>query len=84
MYSFNYHRPLSLKEAAQSLSAASDGTLMSGGMTLIPTLKQRLANPSDVVDLGGISDLSGIEAKGEMPLSSAPPPHMPRLRQARL
>ena len=64
MYSFNYHRPLSLKEAAQFLTAASDGTLMSGGMTLIPTLKQRLANPSDVVDLGGITDLSGIEAKG--------------------
>src|SRR3972149_9717882 len=64
MYSFNYHRPLSLKEAAQFLSAASDGKLMSGGMTLIPTLKQRLANPSDVIDLGGIAGLSGIEAKG--------------------
>ena len=64
MYDFNYYRPLSLKEAAQYLSAASDGTLMSGGMTLIPTLKQRLANPSDVIDLGGISELSGISAKG--------------------
>ena len=64
MYSFNYHRPLSLKEAAQFLAAASDGKLMSGGMTLIPTLKQRLANPSDVIDLGGIAGLSGIEAKG--------------------
>jgi len=64
MYNFNYHRPLSLKEAAQALSAASDGTVMSGGMTLIPTLKQRLASPSDVVDLGLIADLSGIEAKG--------------------
>ena len=65
MYSFNYHRPLSLQEAAQFLSAASDGKLMSGGMTLIPTLKQRLANPSDLVDLSGIADLSGIEAKGD-------------------
>ncbi|MHA1599195.1 MAG: FAD binding domain-containing protein [Alphaproteobacteria bacterium] len=65
MYNFNYYRPLSLKEAAQYLSAASDGTLMGGGMTLIPTLKQRLANPSDVIDLSGIADLSGIEAKGD-------------------
>lgn len=63
MYNFNYYRPLSLKEAAQVLSSASDGTLMSGGMTLIPTLKLRLANPSDVVDLSGIADLSGIETK---------------------
>jgi len=63
MYNFNYHRPLSLKEAAEYFSAASDGKVMSGGMTLIPTLKQRLATPSDVIDLGGISDLSGIDAK---------------------
>ncbi len=64
MYSFNYHRPLSLKEAAQFLSAAAEGKLLSGGMTLIPTLKQRLASPSDVIDLSGIADLSGISEKG--------------------
>ena len=64
MYSFNYHRPLSLKEAAQFLSAASEGKLLGGGMTLIPTLKQRLASPSDLIDLSGIADLSGISEKG--------------------
>ena len=64
MHNFNYHRPGSVEEAAQILSAASDGTLMSGGMTLLPTLKHRLANPSDVVDLGGISGLSGISEDG--------------------
>jgi len=64
MYSFNYHRPLSLKEAAQFFSAAAEGKLVSGGMTLIPTLKQRLASPSDLIDLGGISELSGISEKG--------------------
>ena len=37
---------------------------MSGGMTLIPTLKQRLARPSDVVDLGGIKELAGIKVEG--------------------
>jgi carbon-monoxide dehydrogenase medium subunit len=37
---------------------------MSGGMTLIPTLKQRLAKPSDVVDLNGIKDLAGIKVDG--------------------
>ena len=64
MYNFNYHRPSSVEEAVQLLSGAADGTLMGGGMTLIPVLKQRLANPSDVVDIGGISGLSGISEDG--------------------
>ncbi len=64
MYNFNYHRPNSVEEAVQLLSGASEATLMGGGMTLIPVLKQRLANPSDVVDIGGISGLSGISEDG--------------------
>ncbi len=64
MYNFNYHRPGSVKEAVQLLSGASEGTLMGGGMTLIPVLKQRLANPSDVVDIGAISGLSGVSEEG--------------------
>jgi carbon-monoxide dehydrogenase medium subunit len=38
---------------------------MAGGMTLIPTLKLRLASPSDVIDLGRVSDLGGINASGD-------------------
>lgn len=64
MQDFKYHRPGSVEDAAQALSAASDGTLMGGGMTLLPTLKQRLASPSDVVDLGGVAGLSGISEDG--------------------
>ncbi len=64
MYNFNYHRPGSVEEAVQLLSGASEGTLMGGGMTLIPVLKQRLANPSDVVDIGAISELSGVSEDG--------------------
>ena len=64
MYNFNYHRPVSVEEAVQALSAATDGKLMGGGMTLIPTLKQRLADPSDLVDLGRISSLSGVKEDG--------------------
>ena len=52
MQNFNYHRPGSVEDAAKTLAGASDGTLMGGGMTLLPTIKQRLASPSDVVDLG--------------------------------
>lgn len=64
MQDFKYHRPGSVEDAAQALSTASDGTLMGGGMTLLPTLKQRLASPSDVIDLGGVAGLSGISEDG--------------------
>jgi carbon-monoxide dehydrogenase medium subunit len=65
MYDFNYHRASSLDDAASKLGGADDGVLMAGGMTLLPTLKQRLANPSDVIDLGGIGDLAGIAINGD-------------------
>jgi len=65
MYDFQYHRPASLDDAVKVLGAASDGKLISGGMTLLPTMKQRLAAPSDLVDLGGIVVLKGIKADGK-------------------
>jgi xanthine dehydrogenase iron-sulfur cluster and FAD-binding subunit A len=64
MYNFNYHQAKSVDEAAKLVSGAEEGKLMAGGMTLIPTLKQRLAKPSDVVDLGKIGDLKGIKKDG--------------------
>ncbi|MGH6918459.1 MAG: FAD binding domain-containing protein [Geminicoccaceae bacterium] len=60
MYAFEYHRPTSVADAVSLLKGAGDGVLMAGGMTLIPTLKQRLASPSDVIDLGGVSELGRI------------------------
>ncbi len=64
MYDFAYHRPKTLAEATASLKGKPEARAMSGGMTLIPTLKQRLAKPSDVVDLNGIKDLAGIKVDG--------------------
>ncbi len=60
MYAFNYKKVASLEDAQQAFESADDGTFMAGGMTLIPTLKQRLASPTDVIDLDGIDDLRGI------------------------
>jgi len=60
MYSFNYHRPQSLADADSLLHQAEDGKLLAGGMTLLPTLKMRLAQPSDLVDLAQIDVLKGI------------------------
>ena len=62
MYAFDYHRPSSLAEAEALLSG--EATLMAGGQTLIPTLKLRLAQPSAVIDIGGIAELGGIGVDG--------------------
>ncbi len=65
MYAFNYHRPGSLDEAVAALGSAEDGKLLAGGQSLIPTLKQRLASPSDLIDLGGIPGLADIRREGD-------------------
>jgi carbon-monoxide dehydrogenase medium subunit len=64
MQAFNYHRPASLAEAAKALGTAADGKLVAGGQTLLPTMKQRLAAPSDLIDLSGIAELKGIKMDG--------------------
>lgn len=64
MYDFNYHKPGSVADAASAVGGADDGKLVAGGMTLLPTMKQRLASPSDLVDLGGVSGLSGVTSDG--------------------
>ena len=60
MYAFNYHKPTSLADAAELMANTDAGVYLAGGMTLIPTLKQRLAAPSDVIDLGSINGLKAI------------------------
>ena len=60
MHSFNYRSANSLEDAVSSLAAAADGALLAGGMTLIPTLKLRLASPSDLISIRAISGLSGV------------------------
>ncbi len=47
MYSFNYHRPTTLDAAAKLRADCEDAVFLAGGQTLIPTLKQRLAAPTD-------------------------------------
>lgn len=64
MYDFNYHRPASAADAAAARKAAADGVYLAGGMTLLPTLKQRLARSSDVVDLAA-AGLAGISRDGD-------------------
>ena len=65
MYAFEYHRPKTVAEAVSLLQRASEPKLLAGGHTLIPTLKQRLASPSDIIDLGAIAELKGIREDGD-------------------
>ncbi|HEY8580036.1 MAG TPA: xanthine dehydrogenase family protein subunit M, partial [Beijerinckiaceae bacterium] len=39
-----------------------DAKFLAGGMTLLPTMKQRLASPGALIDLSRADDLRGIEA----------------------
>ena len=64
MYNFEYHKAKSVADASAQIAQKSEAKLVAGGMTLIPTLKQRLAKPTDLVDLNGIAELKGIKSDG--------------------
>lgn len=59
MYEFDLERPSSIADAVAAL-ASEDAQALSGGQTLIPTLKQRLASPSKLVSLMGVDEMRGI------------------------
>jgi carbon-monoxide dehydrogenase medium subunit len=61
MYSFQYHKPATLEEAQRLLESGEESIYLAGGQTLIPTLKQRLAAPTDVIDLADVDGMDGIE-----------------------
>jgi carbon-monoxide dehydrogenase medium subunit len=72
MFEFNYLKAKSLSEAAAFIAANPEAKLLAGGMTLIPTLKQRLARPSHLVDIAGLPELHGVEVKdGKLSLGAA-------------
>ena len=64
MYPFTYHRPASLGDAKALLAGTEDGRALAGGMSLLPTMRFRLASCADLVDLNGIDALAGIERQG--------------------
>src|SRR5580692_1465648 len=65
MYETIYHRPASVAEAAALFAKGAESKYLAGGHTLIPVMKQRLASPSDVIDLGRIKELIGIELSAD-------------------
>ncbi|MDP3897242.1 MAG: xanthine dehydrogenase family protein subunit M [Mesorhizobium sp.] len=65
MYSVNYHRATSVADALKLQKKGEDAKFLSGGMTLIPAMKSRLAAPSDLVDLAHIKEMKGIKVSGK-------------------
>lgn len=64
MREFGYHRPKDVAAAAAAVRGAAEGKLLAGGMTLLPTLKHRLASPSDLIDLSAIPGIVGVKVEG--------------------
>ncbi|MBT5640743.1 xanthine dehydrogenase family protein subunit M [Hyphomicrobiales bacterium] len=60
MYDFNYHKPKTIEQAVELMNSCDDPKIISGGHTMVPTLKQRLAQPSDIVDISNVSGISNI------------------------
>lgn len=60
MHNTNYHSAATAAEAASLLASAEDGALLAGGQTLLPTMKARLAAPSDLVDISRADELRGV------------------------
>lgn len=75
MKPFAYHQPDRIPDAAKLLTSIEDSKLLAGGMTLIPTLKQRLASPPALVDLSRLGDLKGITNDGGTITIGAMTPH---------
>jgi carbon-monoxide dehydrogenase medium subunit len=65
MYQTTYHRPKSIGEAARLFAALEDATYISGGHTLLPTMKARLASPGNLIDLRHVAELKGIQVSGD-------------------
>jgi carbon-monoxide dehydrogenase medium subunit len=62
---FDYHRPSTVTEAVRLLAErGEDARVLAGGHSLIPMMKLRMAAPSDLIDLGGVAALRGVQVEG--------------------
>ena len=65
MYVLKYHKATSIADAVAVLGDAEDGKVIAGGQTLVPTMKQHLAAPSDLIDIRALAELQGVCIKGD-------------------
>ena len=55
-----YHSPKSLDESRKIFMSCEFPQYLAGGMTLLPSIKQGLSSPTDLIDLAYINDMKGI------------------------
>ena len=69
---FSYARPESVEEAVSALdSGGEDAKVISGGQSLLPLLRLRLAYPNLLVDVGRLGELRGVRDEGDTLLIGA-------------
>lgn len=72
MHTTTYHSASSAADAVAKAGGCDDPAFLSGGQTLIPTMKQRLAAPSDLIDVSKAGDMRGISvAAGVVTIGAA-------------
>ena len=65
MHAFEYARPTTLGDCIKLLQSSEDAKPLAGGQTLIPTMRQGLAQPTQLIDLKALPGLSGIKPVGD-------------------
>src|SRR5258706_14624533 len=80
MYAFSYQRASDAKAAVAALQADSDAKYLAGGQSLLPTMRLRLAQPSQLIDVTRIAALKEIkvDAKTVTGGAAARPPEAPK------
>ena len=81
MQNFEFVKPSTVADAVAAL-AADGAQALSGGQTLTPTMKQRLATPEVLVSLTGIAEMKGVKVNGGVLWVGAATPHAVVAREA--
>lgn len=82
MYAFDFQSAASVQEVVSALKADGDAKLIAGGMTLLPTMKMRLASPSQLISLDGVAEMQGISRDGDSVVIGAMTRHAEVARSA--
>jgi aerobic carbon-monoxide dehydrogenase medium subunit len=64
MYAFEYQKAATINAASAALAAHPDAKLLAGGMTLLPSMKHRLAAPSHLIDIAGLNEMRAVTHDG--------------------
>ena len=75
MFPTTYHRPETLADALSLIGTLDEATVISGGHTLLPTMKQRLAAPQHLIDLRHVAALAGVQRDDDTILIGATTTH---------